>query len=254
MTRLAAAALVAATFAAAAGSAPAFVASPAPTFGAGIRGSAGIGASLRDPAPAPTNARASAPSFASAVGAAAAAAAAVIICRLERKHPWFDKRWANYDAKRFQPMTELTPKVIQKRVLKVRKMIRSDMMMCNVSLFEDPRSEEWQLPTSVVKGLYETPDFVPVDKQREAAGAPMPPFTMGDKALREMRGEKTAQSRPNDEKLGGGEDAVKSKKKAESTVDLGTIDLDFIEYKGIKMTKKEMARLVNRKSGKGIRL
>merc|ERR1712107_70187 len=82
-------------------------------------------------------------------------------------------------------------------------------------------------------------------------GAPMPPFTLMDDAMQIIRGERMGGiKRDQDKKEKEAESSAASSKgkkgkkgPVQDGVDLSNIDMDFVNFKGIQMTKKELARL-----------
>jgi len=159
------------------------------------------------------------------------------------------KNWRNADRVRRHPPPLLTLKELRKRLLRVQLLRRKDIAATEEAWNYDPRTEDFQMSVADVKRMMETPGYISIEQEREGLGAPMPPFTLMDDAMQVIRGErmggiKREQPGKKDDKSDA--DSKKGKMKAKGPsegIDLSNIDMDFVNFKGIQMTKKELARL-----------
>jgi len=190
--------------------------------------------------------------FAAAIGAVASGVAlGPMKTRLQDTK--INKNYRNANRLRRHPSPLLTEKELRKRTFKVQLLRRKDIAACEDAWNYDPREAKYQMDVQEVKRIVETPGYVSVEQEREALGAPMPPFSLMDDALSLIRQERLTGSRrekqPKQEGEGGDDakarPAQKGKKGVRTTggVDLSTMDMDFVDFKGIQMTKKELARL-----------
>lgn len=161
-------------------------------------------------------------------------------------------RWRNADRLRRFPPPMLTLKELRKRTTKVQMLRRQDISACENAWNYDPRDDKHQMSVMDVKRMMETPGYISVEMEREALGAPMPPFTLMDNAMTVIRSERMGGVKRDQPGAGagGGTDGDKpaggkgkTTRKKQTGVDLSTIDMDFVNFKGIQMTKKELARL-----------
>jgi len=159
------------------------------------------------------------------------------------------KNWRNADRVRRHPPPLLTLKELRKRLLRVQLMRRKDIEACEDAWNYDPRTEDFQMSVADVKKMMETPGYISIEQEREGLGAPMPPFTLMDDAMQVIRGErmggiKREQPGKKDGKPSeAGSGTGKKPSKGRDAVDLSNIDMDFVNFKGIQMTKKELARM-----------
>lgn len=154
-----------------------------------------------------------------------------------------EKKRANAERLRRFPPPLLSLKEKRKRLDKVMKLRRQDMMACEAAWNYDPRDEKWQLGVVDVKRIVETPGYVSVSAEREALGVPMPPFTLMDNAMAIIRGERMGGVKSAKGQEEGSETTTAKRAPRGKSVDLSQINLDFVGFKGIQMTKKNMARL-----------
>jgi len=160
------------------------------------------------------------------------------------------KNWRNADRVRRHPPPLLTLKELRKRLLRVQLLRRKDISATEEAWNYDPRTEDFQMSVADVKRMMETPGYISIEQEREGLGAPMPPFTLMDDAMQIIRGERMGGIKR--EQPGKKDEGDSSKAKGKGTgktppgkdgIDLSNIDMDFVNFKGIQMTKKELARL-----------
>merc|ERR1740123_2719471 len=184
--------------------------------------------------------------------------ASLIACRAKRQRTWYIKQRKNAAYLARNPPPLLTKRELRKRVTKVKLMRRDDVWSTEFFCFVDPRDDRYQWSVADVKQLMENPDYKPDERVREAAGIPMPPIRMMSKALDDMRGErlqmssrtaKKEEDAPSEGKAKGQRE--KKVKKSSSTVDLSSVDQDFLSWKGIQLSKKQKAQFAAKQAKGG---
>lgn len=185
-------------------------------------------------------------------GAAAALAALVVVARVgDAKTKRFAKvrgTWKEKQRRNAEYLSRHPPPLMKKRALTFKIMYarlirREDEEFCEWASWIDPREPEYQWSVEKVRTMNENPENVTMERQRALIGIPMPPIRLTETALKQMRGGAGgAPSSKRNEDVGGnlperGEDAPKG------NVDLSTVELDFIKFKGFEVSKKVLARL-----------
>mmetsp|Transcript_44445 Transcript_44445/g.126840 ORF Transcript_44445/g.126840 Transcript_44445/m.126840 type:complete len:245 (-) Transcript_44445:43-777(-) len=179
---------------------------------------------------------------------ASAGIAALVLCRAKRQLSWYVKQRQNAEYAKRNPPPLLTKRELRKRVTKVKLLRRSDVWATEFFCYVDPREEKYQFSVQEVKQIQENPEFVPEEREREALGIPMPPIRMTESALNKMRGERVKVQESARKGAAQEEgDEGKKKRKEKKTVDLSGIDADFISWKGIELSKKQQARMAQKK-------
>jgi len=166
-----------------------------------------------------------------------ARATSPVALRGKRMKTWDVKQLKNHFYALRNPKPVLPKRELRKRVTKVKLMRREDEWVTEVFMHYDPRDKEWQMPIKDVKRMMETPDFQLEDRVRESLGVPLAPIRLYQNALEEMRGERRqASARTADQKTD------QEKKKMDKGIDLSNIDEEFLNFKGIELSKKDKAK------------
>lgn len=127
-------------------------------------------------------------------------------------------------------------------------MRRDDVWATEFWIRVDPRDERYQWPVEEVKRIMELPKYQPIERVREAMGVPMPPISLMKSALEKMRNERAQASGRVAAKSTSTDDTQAGAKKEKKTIDLSSIDSEFLAYKGIQLTKKQKAAAASKKS------
>jgi len=185
-------------------------------------------------------------------GAAAALAALVALSRVggaqtrrfaKVRGTWKEKQRRNAEYLSRHPPPLMKKRALTYKIMYARLIRREDEEFCEWASWIDPREPEYQWSVEKVRTMNENPENVTMERQRALIGIPMPPIRLTETALKQMRGGAGgAPSSKRNEDVGGnlperGEDAPKG------NVDLSTVELDFIKFKGFEVSKKVLARL-----------
>lgn len=215
-----------------------------------------------------------------ALTASAAAAAAIAVrlasrtvCRARRQRTWNRKQVINAAYAARCPRPALKSKELKQRLEKIAIIRRDDVWATEFPIYVDPRDERYQQSVEETQRQFSQPGFKSQDKIREELGIPLPPFRMCEMALAKMRGQAptvTVEKPPEEEAEEGEEEAVVKGKKLPAWiqarmerkkqlkeeeaqkigVDLSNIDDEFMNLKGIKLSRKAEAARQARRKGK----
>jgi len=185
----------------------------------------------------------SAPSTGLTAGTAALGLASIVACRAKRQLSWYKKQRQNAEYQKRNPPPLLTKRELRKRVTKVKLMRRQDLWTTEFWLYIDPRDEKYQFSVQETKRWMESPDYVDEARLRDSLGIPQSPISYTALAMQKIRGERLAAS-------GRGapaETSEQTKKQEKKGIDLSNIDTEFLNFKGIQLTKKQKAQAAARK-------
>lgn len=179
----------------------------------------------------------------------AAVAAGLTVMQAKRKRTWEQKQKRNELFLQRHPPPLLTKRELRKRTTKVNLMVREDVWATEFPIYIDPRDEKYQWSLMETKGMMERPDYEDVAQIRAKMGIAMPPYTMTDVGATKLRESMSARTSAGKDAQGAETEEVdkKGKKKDNKGVDLGDIDSKFMQFKGIKLTKKQQAQFSRRK-------
>lgn len=178
---------------------------------------------------------------AAAALAALAAVGRAVLTRREAKvrGTWKEKQRKNLEYKKRHPAPLLRSRILRKQIIRCKLMRRDDASFIEWAGFLDPREKQYQMSVEKTRAYLENPETVTMEQTRAKYGIPMPPFTLMDDAMKEMRGGAGAnQPRDLSSYLPN-----RGKEKPKGQIDLSSVELDFVRFKGIELSKKQLAKL-----------
>lgn len=170
-----------------------------------------------------------------------------------RKSSWYVKRRRYLLNYRNEPKGLIKEKELKQRQLICKLVRRADLKLTRLTLYVDPRDDEYQLPSDEVRTMVENPEYSDPDKLRAKLGLPPPPIDFRKKGLDEMRlnisTRRTQIESQNKEKKYVTKDGreytpsqgelQREKRAKASRMDLSNLGNEFADFKGIKINKKK---------------
>ncbi|CAE7379752.1 unnamed protein product [Symbiodinium sp. CCMP2456] len=183
----------------------------------------------------------------------------------KRKRTWPTKFRQNAEYLARHPPPAMTSKKRRRRLLYINLFRRQDEMLCEKYIYNDPRDDRWQWDVDKTRQFLDEEATMVDDikkkklTSRDDLGLPLPPTDLKLKAIAKIQRSTAAQASKQE---AAKEEKEKEKKPAgvartntrrgrggvteEVDVDLGNVDVEFLNYKGLVMTKKQKAAFAAR--------
>jgi len=181
-------------------------------------------------------------------GAAAALAALALGAAHTKLYAKVRGTWKEKQRRNAEYLSRHPPPLMKKRALTFKIMYarlnrREDEEFCEWASWIDPREPEYQWSVEKVRTMMENPENVPMERTRAAIGIPMPPIRLTETALKQMRGGSGGGTQAKRNEDVGGNLPGRGDEAPKGNVDLSSVELDFIKFKGFEVSKKVLARL-----------
>ncbi|CAK9093311.1 unnamed protein product [Durusdinium trenchii] len=175
-----------------------------------------------------------------------------LVMEARKKETWPVKQRQNAEYLARHPPPAMTNKERKRRLLKVKLFRRQDLMECERYIFNDPREDRWQW------GLDKTRQYLDeqatlVDEvknkkltSREDLSLPLPPTDLKINAMKRMQGTSADMASKEERKKKDEEAKKKSKDEQPKEQNLEEVDIEFMNYKGLVMTRKQKAQYAQR--------
>eukprot|EP00931_Biecheleriopsis_adriatica_P039709 TRINITY_DN2269_c0_g1_i1.p1 TRINITY_DN2269_c0_g1~~TRINITY_DN2269_c0_g1_i1.p1 ORF type:complete len:268 (-),score=78.67 TRINITY_DN2269_c0_g1_i1:101-904(-) len=200
-----------------------------------------------------------APGFVNGIGQPAGSPSrdSLVARQAKKKLTWPLKWKMNTEYRKRNPRPAMTKSDLFWRLLKVRLFRRQDEFQAEKFIFNDPRDDKYQWGIDKVRQYLDEQatlqDPIKTKKltSREDLGLPPPPTDLKLKALGKMRGGNFAAARKSEkqaeeEKKAEKQPPGKKAARRDEGPDLTMVDAEFMDYKGLVMTKKQKASMAAR--------
>lgn len=180
-----------------------------------------------------------------------------IAMEAKKRETWPIKQRQNAEYLARHPRPSMTEKERKKRLLKIQLFRRQDLMLCEQFLYNDPRDARWQWDVDKTRQFLDEQATLVDDVKkkklttREDLGLPLPPTDLKLSAMAKIQRSSAAQASKEKEKQE--KEKEKSKKPSgkmqqgkQGEPDLTNVDLDFMNYKGLVMTRRQKAQFAQR--------
>ncbi|CAE7350220.1 unnamed protein product [Symbiodinium natans] len=173
----------------------------------------------------------------------------------KRQRTWPIKFRQNAEYLARHPPPAMTEKKRKRRLLYINLFRRQDEMLCEKYIFNDPRDDRWQWDVDKTRQFLDEEKTMVDDikkkklTSRDDLGLPLPPTDLKIKAIAKIQRSTAAQaSKQEADKANKEEGKPRAKKKSQMNqeVDLGNVDVEFMNYKGLVMTRKQKAAFAAR--------
>jgi len=181
----------------------------------------------------------------------------------KRKRTWPTKFRQNAEYLARHPPPAMTSKKRRRRLLYINLFRRQDEMLCEKYIYNDPRDDKWQWDVDKTRQFLDEEATMVDDikkkklTSRDDLGLPLPPTDLKLKAIAKIQRSTAAQASKQEAAKAEKEQATPGRApankrlgrggvKEEVDVDLGNVDVEFLNYKGLVMTKKQKAAFAAR--------
>lgn len=161
----------------------------------------------------------------------------------EKKMRWRDEKKLRYKDEL------LKPKDIEKRSRVAAIFRRNDIQLCESFWLIDPRDERYQKNLEETRGYMDREINGKTDIQkrkditREMLGYPPPPVSVYERSMAQLRSNTASSKGIVQETAAPAEKDKKDKKgEGEKLPDFSTIELEYMAYKGMQLTRKQQAQ------------
>eukprot|EP00434_Breviolum_minutum_P021519 symbB.v1.2.018990.t1/scaffold1501.1/size122984/2 len=176
-----------------------------------------------------------------------------IAMEAKKRETWPIKQRQNAEYLARHPRPPMTEKERKRRLLKIQLFRRQDLMLCEQFLYNDPRDERWQWDVDKTRQFLDEQATLVDDVKkkklttREDLGLPLPPTDLKLNAMAKIQRSSAVQASKekskSEEKTTGKE---KTRRGGPQEPDLSNVDIDFMNYKGLVMTRRQKAQFAQR--------